>query len=792
MEGIRGGFREAMAQPSRKVKEPERKARVSEMLSAIGGAAKKSSTDKAMKYAEKLKTGGRDLDRETFLKMQAEDRRKLLTYRQMIDAEMRQRGYRLTPQKGDRAARASRSGTKFSGDKEYDLTYPELAAKVEATLAALATQAGDTPANRTDFSYHPPLTVNFTTVTANLTSGVRRETLQGREYLVAPLTMIVPGVLAGSKGPLYYPEAEVKKNPTAWNGMPIVVNHPMVNGIPVEARSPGVLDKQQIGTVFNARYKGKLVAEGWFDVDRTRQTNIGIYEQLINNKPIELSTGLYTDNEPYRGVWNGREYHYVARNYRPDHLAILIGSRGACSIKDGCGVLINKCGGSKPKKKFKLIRNSLTHPRVRSITEFINNSYWKAAKAVGEAARLAGGQAAKDIARMGGPRSAAVKGARKATSGVVKFTRKRPKTALAITGVGGYQLGKRKKQVHNAKPEKYKTAKRVGGAVGGFGAGMAGTVAGAELGARIGKFGGPKGLIAGTAIGGLVGGASGAWGGGRVARRVSGETAGQAADLGGLAGTIATPGGLARGAGRLIGRGGAKVAASQAAKPVAAQVVRSASPGAVRLAKAKRLAKSTAIGTGKLAGGVAVYEGTTQGLDAAERGLSKKRRPVSNTALIPRAGVAVGTRGFRGLQKELGKVKKPRIIKPVMNWTEEARRKSAETRKRKALLKGFEGAEETHRPYTGIRNPLAAVAVGAAAGTGSRIGGETVMRGINRVGGAIGGLSSKAVQKESFDLPFEELVRKAKEAKPFIKKAGVGRRVAGLLGRIGRRIVFKR
>jgi len=841
MEGLRSGFKEAMAQPSRKIKETrddtmsaadlkaaealirrrgkgpltpkqreefgakkivevERRPSVREMLASISGSAKQASVSKAKKYAEKLKTGGRDLDRETFLRLQKEDRESLLGIRALIDKEMRGRGYRVTPTKGDRAARAARSRATSSGDAEFDLRLEELIKKAQAPTG-----------NR--------LTVNFTTVTANLTSGVRRETLQGREYLVAPLTMIVPGVLAGSKGPLYYPEEEVKKNPTAWNGMPIVVNHPMVNGIPVEARSPGVLDKQQIGTVFNARYKGKLVAEGWFDVERTRKTNVGIYEQLINNKPIELSTGLYTDNEPYRGVWNGREYHYVARNYRPDHLAILVGSRGACSIKDGCGVLINACGGKKSKKNLKLIRNKLVHPRVKSITEFIDNSYWKAAKAAGDAIRIATGQAAKDIARLGGPRSAAVKGARKAVSGIVKFTRKRPKTALAAAGIGGYQLGKRKgkKQVNNARPEKYRRAKQVGGAVGGFGAGLAGTAAGAKAGGLIGTALAPvtggASIPVGAAIGGIAGGAAGAWGGGRAAHKLGGKTAGQAADLGGLAGTIVSPGGVVRGAGRLIGRGGAKVAASQAAqvaakragakaaRPAALQVARlkarlgagaASTASKVRALGTKAGALKAAKGTGKFAGTVGLYEGTTQGLDAAERGLTKKRKPVRNS-LTPGMGSGIKY-GFRGASKKLGTARKRILLKkPTMNWTDEARRKSAETRKRKALLKSFEGAEQTHKPYTGIRTPGGAIAVGAAAGIGSRIGSEGVMRGLHKLSGKIGELTSRAKPPvESFDLPFEELVRKAKEATKAVPKAGIRSRVGSLLSRIARRAVFKR
>src|SRR5690606_32500277 len=99
-------------------------------------------------------------------------------------------------------------------------------------------------------------------LTANFAGNVRREILDGREYLVAPLTMLVPGVLNGSQGPLFYPPQEVIKNPLSWNGMPIVVNHPVDGaGNPVSARSPEVLRKYGIGTVFNAFAKDKLGGE---------------------------------------------------------------------------------------------------------------------------------------------------------------------------------------------------------------------------------------------------------------------------------------------------------------------------------------------------------------------------------------------------------------------------------------------------------------------------------------------------------------------------------------------------
>jgi hypothetical protein len=180
-------------------------------------------------------------------------------------------------------------------------------------------------------------------VTANLSGKVRRETLDGRAYLVAPLSMIVPGVLAGSNGPLYYPADEVAKRPDVWNGMPITLRHPVVGGRQVSARRPDVLEAQGLGTVFDARHDGRLVAEGWFDEAKTRRLAPGVLASLESGRPIELSTGLYPEYEKAApgSTHNGREYTHVARNWLADHLAVLPDQVGACSIKDGCGVLVN-------------------------------------------------------------------------------------------------------------------------------------------------------------------------------------------------------------------------------------------------------------------------------------------------------------------------------------------------------------------------------------------------------------------------------------------------------------------
>lgn len=181
-------------------------------------------------------------------------------------------------------------------------------------------------------------------ITANLSGKARRIKRDGREFIVVPASLIVPGVLNGSQGPLFYPLDEISKGFRAWDNMPIVVYHPMRDGNPITARDPDILDKHGIGAVFNTTVNGKLGALLHFDVEKTRRVASSILADLEAGRPIELSTGLRTDNEiaPEGSEFNGVKYTHIARNYRPDHLAILPDGKGACSVADGCGVLVNE------------------------------------------------------------------------------------------------------------------------------------------------------------------------------------------------------------------------------------------------------------------------------------------------------------------------------------------------------------------------------------------------------------------------------------------------------------------
>jgi hypothetical protein len=180
----------------------------------------------------------------------------------------------------------------------------------------------------------------FVTLTFNLSNtAIRQERLHGKQYLVAPMAMITEGVHNGSGGALLYREAECKKAVPSWNTKPIVVYHPEINGQGVSACDPDILERQQIGIVLNTGWRDKLRAEAWIDEERAKLVDNRVLEALEENKMMEVSTGLFTDNVGEPGEWEGVPYIAEATNHQPDHLALLPDKVGACSIADGAGLL---------------------------------------------------------------------------------------------------------------------------------------------------------------------------------------------------------------------------------------------------------------------------------------------------------------------------------------------------------------------------------------------------------------------------------------------------------------------
>lgn len=172
---------------------------------------------------------------------------------------------------------------------------------------------------------------------SNRSGTVRRETLAGREYLVAPVVAIRAGVLNGELVPL----EEIGAYVEAWNGIPLPLGHPTQRGIPISANTPELEATLSVGRFWNAELvDDRLRGEVWVDIAKaqTIEGGLEVLQRLENNEGIEVSTAYYRDLDPTPGQLNGKRYTGIQRNLRPDHLALLLHEIGACSWKDGCGV----------------------------------------------------------------------------------------------------------------------------------------------------------------------------------------------------------------------------------------------------------------------------------------------------------------------------------------------------------------------------------------------------------------------------------------------------------------------
>lgn len=174
------------------------------------------------------------------------------------------------------------------------------------------------------------------------TNNVRRETLQGREYLVVDVTAARADLKLN--GGVVPPE-EWQRSRVDWNRVPLPIGHPQnARGDFVTARLPEVLDNAVLGDFYYANYDEEtysLNGELWVDVEQAQ--SLGEYGQMVldhieRDEPLEVSTAYRAEKGEPRRV-NGEYYEEVRVNLRPDHLAVLPGDLGPgkCSVEDGCG-----------------------------------------------------------------------------------------------------------------------------------------------------------------------------------------------------------------------------------------------------------------------------------------------------------------------------------------------------------------------------------------------------------------------------------------------------------------------
>lgn len=176
---------------------------------------------------------------------------------------------------------------------------------------------------------------------------VEKVTHQGRQFLVVPVNMMTEGVHKGSHGAVFHSIDELGKFPASWNGIPVTIQHPKdPQGNPISANSPDVIDGTTVGRVYHTNVDGDVLkSKAYLDEQRLRQVSPLAAEYIDKGLPLEVSLGMFTEDEPNQGVWRNEQYSAVATNHRPDHLALLPGGRGACSWADGCGIRANEESG---------------------------------------------------------------------------------------------------------------------------------------------------------------------------------------------------------------------------------------------------------------------------------------------------------------------------------------------------------------------------------------------------------------------------------------------------------------
>jgi hypothetical protein len=176
--------------------------------------------------------------------------------------------------------------------------------------------------------------------------AIRTEKFGDTDHRVIPVVALIEGVLqcATCPEPEFAPASEFGKTVEAWNGRPVTINHPKRNGQFVSANIPSVFENEVIGILFNTQLDGdKLKTEAWIDAELERAKPI--IELLESGDTIEVSTGYFADIVPMPGKFNGESFSFIQSDVKPDHLAILTDSIGACSVEMGCGAPRLNCEG---------------------------------------------------------------------------------------------------------------------------------------------------------------------------------------------------------------------------------------------------------------------------------------------------------------------------------------------------------------------------------------------------------------------------------------------------------------
>lgn len=190
---------------------------------------------------------------------------------------------------------------------------------------------------------------------ADTSSKLVVEQLDGKDHTIVPVVALVEGVIqcATCVDAEFVPAREFAKVAEMWNGRPVTIDHPQRNGNFVSANSQDIIENETIGIILNSKLEdGKLKVEAWINNEKASDSVEGqaFLDKAQSGERIEVSTGYFADVKKVNGVFKGKKFKGSQTDIKPDHLAFLVDSVGACSWEMGCGaprINVNcECGGT--------------------------------------------------------------------------------------------------------------------------------------------------------------------------------------------------------------------------------------------------------------------------------------------------------------------------------------------------------------------------------------------------------------------------------------------------------------
>lgn len=174
------------------------------------------------------------------------------------------------------------------------------------------------------------------------TKSAKKAKRNGRDVIVVPSATLPDDVIMNR---IKYPKDEIKKSFAGLEGTPAPLDHPVVNGKFVSAKSPEGINLGWVGA-WNENVRqdgGRVLLDKVIDVEVANRTDDGkrVLDAIEKGKPIHTSTGLVGYIEKVNGK---KDHDSIMRDMEFDHDAILLDFAGAATPEQGVGIFVNSTG----------------------------------------------------------------------------------------------------------------------------------------------------------------------------------------------------------------------------------------------------------------------------------------------------------------------------------------------------------------------------------------------------------------------------------------------------------------